>query len=105
MENIFAMVEGPKSTEVTSIDQIDQKIMEYFLAKTSVWDFYEITKEEYMNKSNDDKKSLIVKFFNYMVSGKLLLFLSLLFGVCSLFLLFEFCISRGHEHANECSCS
>ena len=78
--------------------------MQDFLAKTSVWDFYEITKEEYMNKSNDDKKSLIVKFFNYMVSGKLLLFLSLLFGV-SLFLLFEFCISRGHEHANECSCS
>ena len=70
MENIFAMVEGPKSTEVTSIDQIDQEIMQDFLAKTSVWDFYEITKEEYMNKSNDDKKSLIVKFFNYMVSGR-----------------------------------
>ena len=105
MENIFAMVEGPKSTEVTSIDQIDQEIMQDFLAKTSVWDFYEITKEEYMNKSNDDKKSLIVKFFNYMVSGKFLLFVSLLFGVCSLFLLFEFCISRVHEQVNECLCS
>ena len=105
MENIFAKVEGPKSTEITSIDQTDQEIMQDFLAKTSVWDFYEITKEEYMNKSNDDKKSLIVKFFNYMVSGKFLLFVSLLFGVCSLFLLFEFCISRVHEHANECSCS
>ena len=54
MENIFAMVEGPKSTEVTSIDQIGQEIMQDFLAKTSVWDFYEITKEEYMNKSDDD---------------------------------------------------
>ena len=105
MENIFAMVEGLKSTEVTSIDQIDQEIMQDFLAKTSVWDFYEITKEEYMNKSDDDRKSLIVKFFNYMVPGKLWLFVSLLFGVCSLFLLFEFCISRVHEHANECSCS
>ena len=61
------MVEGPKSTEVTSIDQ---EIMQDFLARTSVWDFYEITKEEYVNKSNDDKKSLIVKFFNYMVSGR-----------------------------------
>ena len=105
MKNICAMVEGPKSTEVTSIDQIDQEIMQDFLAKISVWDFYEKTKEEYMNKSDDDKKSLIVKFFNYMVSGKLLLFVSLLFGVCSLFLLFEFRISRVHEHANECSCS
>ena len=61
------MVEGPKSTEVTSVDQ---EIMQDFLARTSVWDFYEITKEEYVNKSNDDKKSLIVKFFNYMVSGR-----------------------------------
>ena len=76
------MVEGPKSTEVTSIDQIDQKIMEYFLAKTSVWDFYEITKEEYMNKSDDDKKSLIVNLFNYVVSSKLFLF------VWSLFIIF-----------------
>ena len=33
-----------------------------------------------MNRSDDDKKSLIVKFFNYMVSGKLWLFVSLLFG-------------------------
>ena len=39
------MVEGPKSTEVTSIDQIDQEIMQDFLAKISVWDFYEKTKE------------------------------------------------------------
>ena len=61
------MVGGPKSNEVTSIDQ---EIMQDFLAKTSVSDFYEIAKEEYMNKSNDDKKSLIVKFFNYMVSGR-----------------------------------
>ena len=104
MENIFAMVEGPKSTEVTSIDQIGQEIMQDFLAKTSVWDFYEITKEEYMNKSDDDKKSLIVNLFNYVVSSKLLLFVSLLFEVCSLFLLFEFCILRVDEHANECSC-
>ena len=61
------MVGGPKSNEVTSIDQ---EIMQDFLTKTSVSDFYEIAKEEYMNKSNDDKKSLIVKFFNYMVSGR-----------------------------------
>ena len=62
MENIFAMVEGPKSTDQKHWS-IDQEIMQDFLAKTSVWDFYEITKEEYMNKSDDDRKSLIVKFF------------------------------------------
>ena len=56
------MVEGPKPTEITSIDQIDQKTMQEFLGKTSVWDFYEITREEYMNQSDNDKKSLIVNF-------------------------------------------
>ena len=96
MENILSMVEGPKPTEITSIDQIDQEIMQEFLAKISLWDFYEITREEYMNKSDNDKKSLIVNFFNHMTSGKILLFVSLLFGVCSLFLLV-------HEDINECS--
>ena len=63
MENIFAMLEGLKSTEVTSIDQIDQEIMQDFLAKTSVWDFYEITKEQHMNTSDDDKKIFNRKIF------------------------------------------
>ena len=97
MENILSMVEGPKPAEITSIDQIDEEIMQEFLVETSVWDFYEITREEYMDKSNNDKKSLIVNFFSHMASGKIFLFVSLLFGVCSLFLLV-------HEHINECSC-
>ena len=105
MENILSIVEGLTPTEITSCDQIDQDILQEFLAKSSVWDFYEIRREEYMNKSDNDKKNLIGKFFNYMSAGKLLLFVSLLFGVCSLFLLFEFCISRVHEQVNECLCS
>ena len=92
MENILLMVERPKPTEITSIEQTDQETMQEFFAKTSVWDFYEITREEYMNKGDDDKKSLIVKFFNYMTSGKILLFVSLLRGVCSLFFMSEVCI-------------
>ena len=54
MENILSMVEGPKPIEITNCDQIDQDILQEFLAKTSVWDFYEITREEYMNKSDND---------------------------------------------------
>ena len=105
MQNIFSMVEGPKHAEITSCDQTNQDILQEFLAKTSVWDFYEITREEYMNKSDNDKKYLIVKYFKYMSAGKLLLFISLLFGVCSLFFLFEFCVSRVHKHVNEFSYS
>ena len=97
MENIFLMVEVPKHTEITSVDQIDQAIMQEFLAKTSVWVFYEITTEEYMSKSDNDKKYLIVNFFNHMTSGKILLFVSLLFGVCSLFLLVNEHINNVHQ--------
>ena len=67
MENILAMVEGPKTSEITSCDQIDQDFLQELLVKTSVWDFYEITREEYMNKSDNEKKSLIIKFYNYML--------------------------------------
>ena len=80
------MLEWPRPTEITSSDQIDQDILQEFLAKTSVWDFYAITREEYMNKSDNDKKNLIVKYFNYMSAGKLLLFF--FFVVWSLFIIF-----------------
>ena len=63
------MVEDPEPTEISSIEQINQEILQEFLAKTSVWDFYEIAKGEYTNKSNDEKKSLIIQYFNYMTCG------------------------------------
>ena len=84
MENILSLVEGPKATWVSNIDEIDQETMQEFLQKTSVWDFYDMTRDEYMNKSDNDKKSLIVKFFNQMSEGTILLFVSLLFEFCSL---------------------
>ena len=69
------MVEGSKTSEITSCDQIDQDLFQELLAKSSVWDFYEITREEYMNKSSNEKKSLIIKFYN-MSKGKILLFVA-----------------------------
>ena len=84
MDNILSLVEGPKATGVSNIDGIDQETMQEFLQKTTVWDFYDMSKEEYMNKSDNDKKTLIVKFFNQMSEGTILLFVSLLFEFCSL---------------------
>ena len=71
MESILAMVEGPSTSEITSFDQIDQTVFQELLAKSSVWDFYEISSKEYMNKDDGEQKSLILKFYNYMVKGKL----------------------------------
>ena len=85
MENILAMVEGARTSEITSFDQIDQNLFQELLAKISVWDFYEISWEGYMNKDDSEKKSLIIKFYNHMVKDKAWLFVS--------FLLSGFCVS------------
>ena len=70
MENILAMVEGPGTSEITNFDQIDQNLFQELLAKSFVWDFYEILREKYMNKDASEKKYLILKFYNHMVKGK-----------------------------------
>ena len=44
MESIFSMIEGPKSTEATSLEQINQETMQDFLSKIDIWDFYEMTR-------------------------------------------------------------
>ena len=81
------MVEGNSSTEISTVEQINENLLKEFLNKTSIWDFYEISKGEYMNKSNDEKKSLIISYYNFMNSGINLLFVvwSLLFVVWSFF--------------------
>ena len=70
MEDILAMVEGPSTSEITTFDQIDQNLFKEFLTKTCVWDFYEMSKEEYLNKDYIQKQSLILKHYNDMVKGK-----------------------------------
>ena len=80
------MAEGSITSEITSFDQIDHNAFQELLAKCLLCDFYEISNEEYMNKGESEKKSLILKFYNHMVKGKVWLFVS--------FLLFGFCVSN-----------
>ena len=70
MEDILAMVEGPSTSEITTFDQIDQNLFKEFLTKTCVWDFYEMSREEYLNKDYIQKQSLILKFYNEMGKGR-----------------------------------
>ena len=71
MENILAMTEGWITFEITSFDQIDHNVFQEFLAKCSLWDFYKISTEKYMNKGESEEKSLILKSYNHIVKGKL----------------------------------
>ena len=48
MEDILTMVENPSTSEITTFNQIDHNIFKEFLAKSIVWDFYEMSKEDYL---------------------------------------------------------
>ena len=62
MDKLMAMLEATTSFEVTNLEQIDQKLMQEFLCKTSASDFYEVARQEYLNKSNVEKSVLIIKY-------------------------------------------
>ena len=75
MEGIFEMIEGPStSPEITNFNQIDQSILKEFIENSTLWDFYEMTKEQYTNRDEGEKKSLILQYCNKMVQGNNLLF-------------------------------
>ena len=86
MEDILAMAEGPSTSEITTFNQIDHNIFKEFLVKSTVWDFYEMSKEDYLNKDDIQKQSSIIKFYNEMVKGKSYSFVSFfLSGFCLVF--------------------
>ena len=54
MNKLMAMVEAITSSAVTNLEQIHQKLMQELLSEGSIWDFYEMGRQEYLNKSNDE---------------------------------------------------
>ena len=85
MDKLMAMIEATTSFEVTNLELIDQKLMQEFLSKTSVWDFYKMGRQEYLNKSNDEKTVLIIKYYNKMVKSETYILSLFLFLFRSLF--------------------
>ena len=70
MEGIMSLInESCSSNEVTSVSQIDQKTMQEFLQKMSIWDFFEIRKDEFTSKSDSDRQQLIIRYYNALQSG------------------------------------
>ena len=75
----MSMIEGSKSNEISTVEQIDHATMQEFLSKLAIWDFFEMSKEEYTSKSENDKKLLIIKYYNALSAG---IFYFLLSGFC-----------------------
>ena len=77
MESLMSMIEGSKSNQIGTVEQIDHATMQEFLSKLAIWDFFEMSKEQFTSKSGNDKKLLIIKYYNALSTG---IFCFLLFG-------------------------
>ena len=80
MDMLMAMVEATTSFEVINLEQIDQKLMQEFFSKNSVWDIYEMGRQDYLNKSNNKKSVLIINYYYEMVKGKIYILSLFLFS-------------------------
>ena len=70
MDAIMKIVEGESTTEF-DFENIDHDKLKSFQAKCTVWDFNDMTKEEYMNKLPSEKQDLIISYYKHMVKGML----------------------------------
>ena len=70
-----AIIEGESSQ--IDVNNIDHEKLKSFQAKCTVWDFYDMTKEEYSNKLPTEKQDLIISYYKKMVQG-------ILFVICYL---------------------
>ena len=69
MEKFLEMVD--QTTEVSNTEQMDENLFQEFLSKNWVWDFHNMTRDEYTTKSNNEKELLVLKYYNEMVKGKI----------------------------------
>ena len=71
MDAIMNIIEGESSRVIVS--NIDHEKRKSFQAKCTIWDFYDMTKEEYINKLPTEKQDLIISYYKKMLRGMLLL--------------------------------
>ena len=71
MEGIMSLINeaSNKVNDVTSVKQIDQTTMQEFLNKIAIWDFFEMSRDEFTSKSDYDREILIIRYYNSLQSG------------------------------------
>ena len=69
MEKFLTMVEDTTSSEISNINQMDENLFKEFLQKNSIWDFHNMSRNEYTIKSASEKQILIIKYYNKMKNG------------------------------------
>ena len=69
MDSIMDIVESGSSGEIT-YQSIDEKKLKEYQSKCCVWDYHSMTKECFLEKTQAEKKTLILQYYIQMLSGK-----------------------------------
>ena len=72
MEAINSIIKGESSE--FDLSSIDHEKLKRFQSKCTVWDFYDMTREEYINQQPSEKEKLVFSYYKKMVQGMVLLF-------------------------------
>lgn len=68
MDKLLELNDQPTTAAATT-QEMDENLFKEFLTKNSVWDFHNMTRDEY-NKTSSEKQLLIVNYYNEMLKGK-----------------------------------
>ena len=91
MDTLSLIVETTSSSsDLTNVNQIDQTQLKAFADKCSVWDYFDMSREEYLTKENSVKEKLILDYYNRMVKGMKFVICCLVFGLAPLHYCLEF---------------
>ena len=77
MDRLLESVDQQASSAVagaTVEEQFDEGLFHQFMTKNPIWDFYSLTREQYVAKGRDDKLALMKKCYYDMKNDELLLF-------------------------------
>ena len=71
MENILKLSE---SSAVATAREIDSEQFSIFMLRKPIWEFYSLTQDNYISKSNQEKIHLIHSYYKSMMEGKICCF-------------------------------
>ena len=61
-----ADLQASQYNSASSAAYFDQNLFQQFMLKNLVWDFYSISRDDYLQKSKADKKQHLLNYYNNM---------------------------------------
>ena len=61
-----ADLQASQYNSASSAAYFDQNLFQQFMLKNLIWDFYSISRDDYLQKSKADKKQRLLNYYNNM---------------------------------------